>query len=354
MSDSDSNWRPTATRSVLEQRAQALARVREFFAKRSVLEVDTPVVVNAPVTDVHIHSAEVRFPDSPSRFYLHTSPEFAMKRLLASGSGDIFQVCHVARGLERGRHHNAEFTLIEWYRLGFSLDQLMDEVAALARTVLGPVAQPMRSEHMSYVDAFRTSLGIDPLTASLDSLRSCAAAAGLVSGTAQSAAALPAGPNAAPGQRAQSTQLAAEARDSAERDELLEFLMGVKIGPTLGQNALTFVHRYPASQAALARLDPQDPRVALRFELYCKGIELANGFHELASAREQRARFEHDLAERRRRGLPAGKMDELLLRALEAGLPECAGVAVGFDRLLMVATGASHIDEVLPFPVERA
>ncbi len=140
----------------------------------------------------------------------------------------------------------------------------------------------------------------------------------------------------------------------AERDELLEFLMGVKIGPTLGKDALTFIHRYPASQAALARLDPHDPRVALRFELYCEGIELANGFHELASASEQRARFEHDLAERRRRGLTADKMDELLLQALEAGLPECAGVAVGFDRLLMLATGASHIDEVLPFPIERA
>jgi lysyl-tRNA synthetase class 2 len=320
----DATWRPTATRAVLEQRAQALARVREFFAKRSVLEVDTPVVVNAPVTDVHIHSAEVRFPDAAGQFYLHTSPEFAMKRLLASGSGDIYQVCHVARGLERGRHHNAEFTLIEWYRLGFSLDQLMDEVEALARAVLGPVAQPMRSERLSYGDAFKASLGIDPLTASLATLRACASEAGLVSGSA------------------------------AERDELLEFLMGVQIGPTLGKNALTFIHRYPASQAALARLDPSDARVALRFELYCEGIELANGFHELASASEQRARFEHDLSERRRRGLPADKMDELLLQALETGLPECAGVAVGFDRLLMLAVGASHIDDVLPFPIERA
>jgi elongation factor P--(R)-beta-lysine ligase len=323
-------WRPTATRGVLEQRARALACVREFFAKRSVLEVDTPVVVNAPVTDVHIHSAEVRFPDAAGLFYLHTSPEFAMKRLLASGSGDIFQICHVARGLERGRHHNAEFTLIEWYRLGFSLDQLIDEVDALARAVLGVVAQPMRSERVSYVDAFKASFGIDPLTVSLEDLRGLAQSAGLIASASQAPSAL------------------------AERDELLEFLMGVKIGPTLGRNALTFIHRYPASQAALARLDPHDSRVALRFELYCEGIELANGFHELASAREQRARFEQDLAERQRRGLAADKMDELLLQALEAGLPECAGVAVGFDRLLMLATGASHIDEVLPFPIERA
>ena len=334
MSARDDTWRPTASRTVLEQRAQALARVREFFAKRSVLEVDTPVVVNAPVTDVHIHSAEVRFPDAPGRFYLHTSPEYAMKRLLASGSGDIFQVCHVARGLERGRHHNAEFTLIEWYRLGFSLDQLMNEVEALAREVLGAIARPLRSERLSYVDAFKASLGVDPLTAPVDSLRSLARSAGLMNANEQ--------------------RVGAGAAGDAERDELLEFLMGVKIGPTLGRNALTFIHGYPASQAALACLDPHDARVALRFELYCEGIELANGFHELASADEQRARFEHDLAERRSRGLPAEKIDELLLSALTAGLPECAGVAVGFDRLLMLATGASHIDQVLPFPIERA
>ena len=323
MSIDDKNWQPTATRDVLVQRAQALARVRKFFANRSVLEVDTPAVVNVPVTDVHVHSAEVRFPDAPGRFYLHTSPEFAMKRLLASGSGDIYQVCHVARGLERGRQHNAEFTLIEWYRLGYSLEQLMDEVEALARAVLGPVATSMVSERISYSQSFQTSLGLDPLTASLDELRAVAKREGFD-------------------------------QPAAERDELLEFLMSAKIGPTLGRNALTFIHRYPASQAALARLDAEDPRCALRFELYCEGIELANGFHELASASEQRARFEHDLAARHRRGLHADKMDERLLGALAAGLPDCAGVALGFDRLMMLLAGARNIDEVIPFPIERA
>jgi elongation factor P--(R)-beta-lysine ligase len=318
-----SDWHPTATRAVLEQRAAALTRVREFFAKRAVMEVDTPIVVNAPVTDVHIHSAEVRFPDAPGRYYLHTSPEFAMKRLLASGSGDIFQICHVARGLERGRHHNAEFTLIEWYRLGYSLEQLMDEVEALARHVLGAAATSLRGERIGYASAFEAALQLDPLTASVDELRSAAQQAGFE-------------------------------QPGAQRDELLEFLMSAQVGPNLGWDALTFVHRYPASQAALARLDPADPRCALRFELYCNGIELANGFHELASAGEQRARFANDLAERKRRGLPADTMDELLLGALESGLPECAGVAVGFDRLVMLATGARHIDEVLPFPIERA
>lgn len=364
MTANSESWRPTASLRMLELRAEALAATRDFFAAHGVLEVDTPVVVNAPVTDVHIHSAEVRFPSpdgtlpdgagpnvelsvtpgstapssatngltvrGSSAYYLHTSPEFAMKRLLASGSGDIYQICHVVRGLERGRQHNAEFTLVEWYRLGYSLEQLMDETEALARHVLGPAAASMRGERISYEEAFRTSLGFDPLTAPLETLDTAARDAGLVM------AAEPGVP------------------EQARRDALLEFLMSAKVGPTLGRGALTCVHRYPASQAALARLDDRDPRCALRFELYCEGMELANGFHELASAAEQRARFEHDLDERRRRGLPADRMDEFLLGALAAGLPDCAGVALGFDRLLMLASGASRIDEVLTFPIERA
>lgn len=343
------DWRPTASCERLERRAAALAQVRAFFAKRGVIEVDTPIVVNAPVTDVHIHSAEVRFPDDerttagatggtpPARFFLHTSPEFAMKRLLAAGSGDIYQICHVARGLERGRHHNAEFTLIEWYRNGFTLEDLMHEVDGLSRAVLGPMALPFASEYVTYRDAFVHALGIDPLAAPLSELQSAALDLGF---TLPSATATP---------NAQRANLA-----DSNRDELLDFLMAAHIGPRLGRKALTFVHRYPASQAALARLDTADPRTALRFELYCEGIELANGFHELASASEQRARFEHDLAERKRRGLPTHGLDERLLAALAHGLPDCAGVALGFDRLLMLATGATHIDEVLPFPTDRA
>jgi lysyl-tRNA synthetase class 2 len=331
------NWRPTAARELLQRRAAALAKVREFFASRGVMEVDTPIVVSSPVTDVHIHSAEVRFPDDPRvpmpdspRYFLHTSPEFAMKRLLAAGSGDIYQICHVVRGLERGRQHNAEFTLIEWYRTGFSLERLMDEVEALVRDVLGPSAAPMPSHRVTYREAFVYELQIDPFACTREELEFAAQDLGFE----------PSDPSVA-------------LTDSA-RDELLELLMGAKIGPRLGRNSLTFVHRYPASQAALARLDPKDPRCALRFELYCEGIELANGFHELASPQEQRARFEHDQQERRRRGLPTRALDEHLLGALESGLPDAAGVALGFDRLVMLATGASHIDEVIPFPIERA
>jgi lysyl-tRNA synthetase class 2 len=309
---------------MLAQRAALTARARHFFAARGVLEVDTPIVVNAAVTDVHIHSARVHLEREGFEYFLHTSPEYAMKRLLAAGSGDIFQICHVVRGFERGRLHNAEFTLIEWYRIGFSLDDLMTEVDALVRDLLGPRGTGRGSERITYREAFLRELQLDPFTATLDELQQAARTPGFTSSAGDG------------------------------RDELLELLMGALIGPRLGTNALTFVHGYPATQAALARLDPTDPRAALRFELYCDGVELANGFHELASAAEQRSRFEHDSGERRRTGLPSFAPDEHLLAALEAGLPECSGVALGFDRTLMLATGAKAIDEVLPFPTERA
>ena len=318
-------WRPTATRATLEQRAVLLARARRFFADGGVLEVDTPTVVNAPVTDIHIHSAQVDLGAAAEHtYFLHTSPEYAMKRLLAAGSGDIYQICHVVRGFERGRLHNAEFTLIEWYRLGFTLDDLMSEVDALVRALLGPVATGRNSERISYREVFLREMQLDPFTADMEELRAAAAKLGF------------------------------KETEAAQRDELLDLLMGAAVGPRLGGNALTFVHSYPATQAALARLDPRDPRAALRFELYCNGIELANGFHELASAAEQRARFNQDNAERRRAGLPVHPPDEFLLAALEAGLPECSGVALGFDRTVMLATGSSTIDEVLTFPTERA
>jgi lysyl-tRNA synthetase class 2 len=329
LSAASETWRPTASRAHLELRARLLARARRFFAARGVLEVDTPLVVNAPVTDVHLHSVPVCLEPQAdaamrAQYFLHTSPEYAMKRLLAAGSGDIYQICHVVRGQERGRLHNAEFTLIEWYRVRYSLEQLMDEVEALVRELL---ADDRRAgERLSYREAFLKELRLDPFTAPLQELEQAAQACGFAAtGSAQ-----------------------------PQRDELLELLMATRIGPRLGRAALTFVHHYPATQAALARVDPQDSRAALRFELYCEGVELANGFHELSKAAEQRARFEADLEERRRRGLPLPAIDERLLAALEAGLPECAGVALGFDRTLMLACGAEQIDAVLPFPIERA
>jgi elongation factor P--(R)-beta-lysine ligase len=295
-----------------------------------VLEVDTPVLVNAAVTDPHIHSVVVDVtggvPDlsvAPARMFLHTSPEYAMKRLLAAGSGDIYQVCHVVRGFEQSRLHNTEFTLIEWYRLGFDLPRLMTEVEELVRE-LCPEHPAVRrpAERLSYRELFRRHTGLDPLTAGIPELLAVVAPLGY--------------------------------RDRGQRDELLDLIMGALIGPALGHDALTFVHGYPASQAALARLDPADPATAQRFELYLAGVELANGFHELAVADEQRRRFAADLHERGSRGLPQHGVDQRLLGALAHGLPDCCGVAVGFDRIVMLAAGAADIREVLPFPTETA
>ncbi|HET9864571.1 MAG TPA: EF-P lysine aminoacylase EpmA [Steroidobacteraceae bacterium] len=318
------DWRPGASLTALRRRAEALHATREFFRARGVLEVETPILVNAPVSDVNIGSIAADDPGQrAARRYLHTSPEYAMKRLLAAGSGDIFQVCHVFRDAERGRRHNPEFTMVEWYRLGFSLEQLMREVADLVRVLLG---RDWPLEFVSYREAVRRHAGFDPLDADDATLRAAAETLGF---DARRAAA-------------------------AGRDELLDLIVGAQVGPALGEAGLTFVHRYPASQAALARLDAADARLALRFELYHRGAELANGYHELADAAEQRRRFASDQQARAARGLPPVAIDARLLAALESGLPDCAGVALGFDRVLMLALDASSIDEVLAFPSERA
>jgi lysyl-tRNA synthetase class 2 len=320
------SWRPTAAVPALRRRAAALQFTREFFRERGVLEVETPALVNTPVTDVNLGSARVVVPGREAPLFLHTSPEYAMKRLLAAGSGDIYQICHVYRGAERGRHHNPEFTMLEWYRLGFSLEDLMAEVAELVRGLLGEAGAGLPVEMLSYREAVLRHAGLDPLDAADAELRGAA----------------------------QSLGLDARAAAAAGRDELLDLIVGAGVGPALGTDSLVFMHRYPASQAALARLDSRDPRVALRFELYHRGVELANGYHELASSTEQRRRFDADQQARRARGLDVNALDDRLLAALEHGLPDCTGVALGFDRVLMLAMGATRIDDVLAFPVERA
>jgi len=319
-----SAWRPTATTSALRRRAEALRNTREFFFAHQVLEVETPAMVNAPVSDVNLGSVRALMSGSDVPMFLHTSPEYTMKRLLAAGSGDIYQICHVYRGAERGRQHNPEFTMLEWYRLGFSLEQLMGEVADLTRQLLGQSQLPV--EFLQYRDAVRRHAGFDPLDADITELQRVARDLGL--------------------------DAARAARTG--RDELLDLIVGAQVGPALGAQSLTFMHRYPASQAALARLDPDDPRLALRFELYHRGVELANGYHELTSGAEQRMRFATDQQIRAARGLPTFTLDPHLLAALDAGLPDCAGVALGFDRVLMLAMNAASIDEVLAFPTERA
>jgi len=319
------NWQPTASLPTLRLRAELLAATRNFFAARGVLEVDTPALVHHAVTDRHIHSAQVQLPGHGAALFLHTSPEYAMKRLLAAGSGDIYQIAHVFRGDEASRLHNAEFTLVEWYRCGYSMQQLMHEVAQLAALLLQlPCDAPF--ECLSYQQAFQRALDCDPLTASDTALRALALRQRL------------------------DPQLAAR----CGRDELLDWLMGSVVGPGLGLDRLCFVHRYPASQAALARLAGDDARVALRFELYYRGIELANGFEELTDAGQQRERFQADRAQRLECGLPAPQIDQALLDALAAGLPPVAGVAMGFDRLLLLRSGERELAAVLAFPLERA
>jgi lysyl-tRNA synthetase class 2 len=327
---SDTNWRPCATLATLRQRAALLTATRAFFAARNLLEVQTPIAVRSAVTDPQLASFTVLGGSSssaPSQRFLHTSPEYAMKRLLAAGSGDIWQMAPVFRDDEHSALHNAEFTMVEWYRLGFDLQAIAQETCALVNTLLQTAGRPARAvQWLHYRDALLPILGHDPLTADVAMLREVSLAAGLTASSVR----------------------------EATRDELLDFLIALRVGPTLGRDCLTCLHHYPASQAALAQLDADDPRTALRFEIYADGIELANGFVELASADEQRTRFNADIAERRRRGLPEPVIDESLLAALDAGLPACAGVALGFDRAVMLALGASHISQVMTFDWSRA
>jgi lysyl-tRNA synthetase class 2 len=303
-----------------------LSRIRAFFAERGVLEVETPIASRAAATDPAIESLRTRWsaPGGSRYLYLHSSPEFPMKRLLAAGVGPIYQICKVFRDGERGRLHHPEFSLLEWYRPGWGYVQLMDEVADLARRVLERPALPV--ERLSYQGLFQDRFGVDPWSADALSLRARALELG-ISGV-------------------ESLQL--------ERDGWLDLLLTHRLEPGLGRGRLTFVCDYPPSQAALARVRPGAIPVAERFELYVEGVELANGFQELTDASAQEARFAADLSTRRSRGLPELPTDRAFLAALAAGMPEASGVALGLDRLLMARVGARHIDEVLAFPIERA
>jgi len=324
-------WRPGADPAILRLRAELLARIRAFFATRGVLEVDTPALSVAAIGDPHLASFATVYSGPGSRhgrtLYLHTSPEFPMKRLLAAGSGCIYQIARVFRDGEAGRRHNPEFTLLEWYRVGFDHHRLMDEVAELATELLAGRLALAEPERLSYRELFQRHLDLNPHQAGVAELAACAGARGVP---------IP------PGMPAD------------DADPWLDLLLTHGIEPRLGAGRLTFVYDYPASQAALARLRPDDPLVGERFEVYLNGVELANGFHELGDAGEQRRRFEAENAARRSLGLPVMPVDENLLAALEAGLPDCAGVALGFDRLAMLAAGKTALAEVLAFPVERA
>jgi lysyl-tRNA synthetase class 2 len=301
-----------------------LDAAREFFKHRGVLEVETPILSAAAVSDPQIESLATKIAGMPGSAYLCPSPEYAMKRLLAAGSGDIFQICKVFRDAERGRWHNPEFTMIEWYRLGFDDAALMDELEMLIGQLLAPMRTFKTAERLSYSAALRRHAGIDAFNSSDAELRD----AGLRHGITCAA--------------------------ELDRDARLDLLMGLVVGPRLGREGPCFICDYPASQAALARLKPGHPHVAARFELYLDGLELANGFHELVQPLEQRARFIKDLALRGARGQVQPPLDENLLAALEHGMPDCAGVALGFDRLVAIALGTNRLADAMSFSIDNA
>jgi len=325
------DWRPDAGWATLRLRATMLAHIRGFFARRAVLEVETPALSAAAIPDPNLGSFAVRYtgpgPRHGQTLYLHTSPEFPMKRLLAAGSGCIYQIARVFRDGEAGRRHNPEFTLLEWYRVGFDHHRLMDETAELVTELLAgrmPLSSP---ERLSYREIFQQQLGLDPHRVTVAELAASAAAQRVP---------IPPG------------------MPLTDPDPWLDLLLTHCIEPQLGQGRLTFVYDYPVSQAALARVRPGDPPVGERFELYLHGVELANGFHELGDAGEQRHRFAAENAARRAAGWPEMPVDERLLEALAAGLPECAGVALGFDRLVMLAAAQTSLAEAMAFSFDHA
>lgn len=317
-------WQPSANIENLLKRAKIIAEIRRFFTDRGLLEVETPVLSEFGVTDLHLSTFSTEFIapfDALSKtLWLSTSPEYHMKRLLAAGSGPIFQISKVFRNEEAGNRHNPEFTMLEWYRPHFDMYRLINEVDDLLQQIL----DCLPAESMSYQFAFQEYVGLDPLSATRKELMEAA--------------------------RQQNFM----AEEDEDRDTLLQFLFSEMVEPKIGLNAPVVIYHFPSSQAALAQLSPEDQRVAERFEFYYKGVELANGFHELTDADEQRRRFEQDNRQRQKVGLPLRAIDERFLGALQAGMPNTAGVALGVDRLVMIALGVETIKEVISFSIENA
>ncbi|WP_288386163.1 EF-P lysine aminoacylase EpmA [uncultured Acinetobacter sp.] len=318
---------PTCSIEALKARAQLYRTIREFFAQRNVMEVETPIVSQAGVTDVHLASVQVQrhIEGRMQQQYLQTSPEFAMKRLLAAGSGPIYQICKVFRDDEHGRKHNSEFTMLEWYRPGLDLRELMHETAALLNMCLAHRFDEIRPLVLSYKHAFQDRLDINPLQATLAQLK----------------------------QTAQRVGLTLDLGD--DRLAYMDLLFSHFVEPSLGFDTPIFLTDFPPEMASLAkvRLDEDGEEVAARFEVYIEGLELANAYDELLDASVLRARFEADNQERDKLGLQVMPLDENLLAAL-AHMPECSGIALGIDRLLMVATQKLNIKQVIAFPASRA
>jgi len=321
------DFRPTASWQNLRLRAELLRRLRDFFHERGFLEVETPILSADTVVDRHLEPFATEVPCAPGRplprLWLQTSPEFAMKRLLAAGARAIYQVARVFRLGEIGPLHNPEFTLVEWYRTGDGMAEGMQLTSDLCEALVerGP------ADRISYRAAFLEHVGLDPHTAETAALLAAAGACGVVP---------------------------PESLSPQDRDGWLDLLLGERVQPHLGVDRPALLYDYPASQAALARVRAENPPVAERFELYVAGIELANGFHELRDAAELRRRNAAVNAQRQADGKTTLPEQSRLLPAMQSGLPPAVGVALGFDRLVMLVAGATSLREVMAFPFDRA
>jgi lysyl-tRNA synthetase class 2 len=338
------DWRPTSSLELLRLRAQMLVGLREFFAEKSILEVETPLLSHSCGTDPQLEFFTTEYCLTPGMerlpqtgqepvrrsprqtLFLQTSPEFAMKRLLASGSGSIYQIGKAFRNGESGRFHNPEFTMLEWYRVGFTLPQLMDEITELVEGLFKGQGL-LETQRVSYQDVFFSYTGLNPLVFSYQDYENFARESHIP-----------------------------DAVDICGHDHVLwlDFLFSHKVQPNLGENALCLVYGYPACQSSLAKLSEHCDQIAERVELFINGVELGNGYYELTDAKEQSKRFDAELTVRQQNNLPVTVKDQRLIDALEAGLPECAGVAIGLDRLLMLLSGSASIEDVLCFPIGRA
>ena len=311
------SFAPTCSRETWKVRQSLMRRVRAFFESRGVLEVETPIISNAGGTDPQLDYFEVE-----GKRYLMTSPEFHMKRLLAAGFGDIFQITKSFRKDEFGSHHNNEFSMVEWYRVSMPQEKLMDEVEALVSEILGKQINARRTR---WIDAFRNYAGVDPLvTADKDFVAAC---------------------------KSHNIPLPADPTDMS-REDWWDYLMVFAVEPALAKNGPEFILDYPQSQAALAQtyVGEDGHTWARRFELFVDQVELCNGYTELTDANEQRCRFNADLEIRRSMGKPQPTLDENFLEALESGMPACSGVALGLDRLFMLAMNKKEIKDVILFP----
>lgn len=320
MINESNQWQPSASFITLKKQAEIIDKIRTFFAERQVLEVSTPLLSHSTNTDVHIASFQIPYKSHPKTLYLQTSPEFHMKRLLAAGSGSIFQICKAFREEEQGKWHNPEFTLLEWYRIDFDQFQLMDEVDLLLQRIL----HSEKAKRLTYAEVFQNYLNIDPYTITISELERCLEHHDIIG------------------------------INNVDKDTYLNLLLTHLIEPQLGLDQPLFVYDYPASQAALSKIRKGNPDVAERFEVYVNGIELANGFHELTDATEQRERMMQDNLIRKKLKLPQISLDENFLAALNHGLPNCAGIALGLDRLFMLALQATRVSEVMSFDFSRA